>query len=184
MESWTLIELESPTIQFNHAAHGGLTGIAELGSDPVYSFIRSPWACPRVQQLNAARFEISCVASRHCCCIGARDGCNLTIELTDRAAGSAALGGDGCIGFGGCAVKWQDTAAEIFIQDAFYSFGERSAASPRSELRRLRHGLTRRQRQINPVSWRYTRTDCGGEVAWRRAHRRDPAQYVSRLFFH
>ena len=104
-----------------------------MGSDPVYSFIRSPSACPRVHQLNAARFEISCVASRHCCGIGARDGCNLTIELTDRAAGSAALGGDGCIGFGGCAVKWQDTAAEIFIQDAFYRFGERSAASPRRQ---------------------------------------------------
>ena len=131
--SWTLIELESPTIQFNHAAHGGLTGIAELGSGPVYSIILSPWACPRVQQLNAARFEISCVASRHCCCICARDGCNLAVELTDRAAGSAALSRDGRIGFGGSAVKRQDTTAEIFIQDAFYLFSERSAPSPRRQ---------------------------------------------------
>jgi hypothetical protein len=31
MESWTLIELESPTIQFNHAAHGGLKGVEGIG---------------------------------------------------------------------------------------------------------------------------------------------------------
>ena len=43
MESWTLIELESPAIQFNRDAYGGLTGIAELaelrklGSDPISS---------------------------------------------------------------------------------------------------------------------------------------------------
>ena len=53
--------------------------------------------------------------------------------MTDRAAGSAALGGDGRIGLGGGAVKWQDAAAKIFIQDAFNRFGERSAASPRRQ---------------------------------------------------
>jgi hypothetical protein len=42
-----------------------------------------------------------------------------------------------------------------------------AAALSNGRLRRLRHGLTHRQRQIKPVSWRYTRTDGGGEVAWR-----------------
>lgn len=86
---------------------------------------------PRVHQLNAASFKITCVASRHCGNMSARDGCNLAVELTDRAASSAALGRYGRISFGGGAVKWQDTAAKIFIQDAFYRFGEPVRLSPK-----------------------------------------------------
>lgn len=37
MESWTLIELKSPTIQFNHAAHGGLKGVGGIGESGVRS---------------------------------------------------------------------------------------------------------------------------------------------------
>ena len=105
--------------------------------------------------MNAASFKISCVASGHCCSIGARDGCNLAVKLADRPADGAAHGGDGCVGFGdgdgcvgfgdgdGCvgfgggAVKRQDTAVKAWA-DA------QAAPDQPGQLALHAHGLRRR----------------------------------------
>jgi len=60
---------------------------------------------------------------------------------------------------------------------------ERSS-SPLAKLRRLTHRRTRGQVKANPGGRRDTGTDRSGEVAWRSAFRQDPAQNISRLFFH
>ena len=89
---------------------GPAASCSEMASAPFLLFVQSP----RVYQLNAASFKISCVASGHCCSIGARDGCNLAVKLADRPADGAALGGDGCAGFGGGAVVRQATAVKAW----------------------------------------------------------------------
>ena len=59
------------------------------------------------------------------------DGGDLAVELADRAASGATLGGYGGIGPRGGAVEGQDSVPEVFVQHRLDCLGEGAAAPAR-----------------------------------------------------
>lgn len=83
---------------------------------------------PRINNVDPARLEVSGIARSQRSVSGARDGCDLAVELADRDSGCSSFSSDACEGFGCGAVERQDSAAEIVPKYLVHSFGDCGAA--------------------------------------------------------